>query len=70
MAETGDSGPVIILYGVIIRDKLASADANTLMAYRTVAYDLLEHATGPDADELRATLPDLEQAIIRASSRT
>lgn len=65
MAETG-SGNFVPLYGATIRDKCGSADLNTLLAYRTVAYDLLNNATGPDADDLRASLPDLEAAIHKA----
>jgi len=48
---------------VIIRDKCKSADGATLRAYKTVAEDLLKGATGPDADDLRASLKDLDAAL-------
>jgi hypothetical protein len=63
MAEYGGRGSGILLYGVIVRDRIKSADVDTLTAYRTVAHDLLHGASGPDADDLRAALGDLEGAI-------
>jgi hypothetical protein len=63
MAEYGGSGDIRLLYGVIIRDKCKSADLSTLQAYRTVANDLLKDSKGPSADDLRASLGDLEKAI-------
>jgi hypothetical protein len=63
MAEHGGRGNGIQLYGVILRDRIKSADVDTLTAYRTVAHDLLHGASGPDADDLRAALGDLEGAI-------
>jgi len=63
MVEYGGRGNGIQLYGVILRDRTKSADADTLKAYRTVAHDLLHGASGPDADDLRAALGDLEGAI-------
>jgi len=57
------SGGIVPLYGVIIRDKCKSADGATLRAYKTVAEDLLKGATGPDADDLRASLKDLDAAL-------
>jgi hypothetical protein len=63
MAELGGRGNGIQLYGVILRDRIKSADVGTLTAYRTVAHDLLHGASGPDADDLRAALRDLEGAI-------
>ena len=63
MAEHGGRGNGIQLYGVVLRDRIKSADINTLTAYRTVAHDLLHGASGPDADDLRAALGDLEGAI-------
>ena len=41
------SGTIRPLYGVIIRDKCKYADVNTLMAYKTVAEDLLEGSQRP-----------------------
>lgn len=63
MAELGGRGNGIQLYGVMLRDKIKSADVGTLTAYRTVAHDLLHGASGADADELRAALGDLDSAI-------
>ena len=63
MVEYGGRGNGIQLYGVVLRDRIKSADINTLTAYRTVAHDLLHGASGPDADDLRAALGDLEGAI-------
>ena len=63
MVEYGGRGNGIQLYGVILRDRIKSADVDTLTAYRTVAHDLLHGASGPDADDLRAALGDLEGAI-------
>lgn len=63
MAEHGGRGNGIQLYGVVLRDRIKSADINTLTAYRTVAHDLLHGASGPDADDLRVALGDLEGAI-------
>jgi hypothetical protein len=64
MAEygTGGNGNVRQLYGVIIRDKIKTANLETLQAYRVVANDLLKHNEGDDG-ELRASLADLEKAI-------
>jgi hypothetical protein len=57
---TGGSGKNRQLYGVIIRDKIQSADLATLQAYHVVAKDLLKDG---DDGELRASLADLEKAI-------
>ena len=57
------SGGIQPLYGVIIHDKCKTADLSTLKAYRTVAQDLLKGASGPGADDLRASLGDLDKAI-------
>jgi hypothetical protein len=58
-----ESGGIQPLYGVIIRDKCKMADVNTLKAYRTVANDLLKGASGPGANDLKASLGDLDKAI-------
>lgn len=58
----GGAGSNMLLYGVIIRDRIKSADLDTLNAYRTVAHDLLKHGHGDDG-HLRAALGDLETAI-------
>jgi hypothetical protein len=63
MAEPGGRGVNMQPYGVMIREKSKSADLNTLQAYRIVAHDLLKGASGPGADDLRASLDDLEKAI-------
>jgi len=57
------SGGIQPLYGVVIRDICKTADVSTLQAYRTVASDLLKGASGPGADELKASLGDLDKAI-------
>ena len=57
------SGPIRPLYGVIIRDKCKTADANTLKAYKTVAEDLLKDHEGPDAKDLKDSLKELDAAI-------
>jgi hypothetical protein len=57
------SGGIQPLYGVIIRDKCKTADLSTLQAYREVASDLLKGASGPAADELKASLIELDKAI-------
>jgi hypothetical protein len=65
MAETygrGSNGNGILLYGVMIRDKIKSANLDTLQAYRTVADDLLKSGDADDG-ELRASLADLDKAI-------
>jgi hypothetical protein len=57
------SGTIRPLYGVVIRDKCRTADLATLKAYHVVAKDLLKTNSGPEADDLRASLTDLEHAI-------
>jgi len=57
------SGGIQPLYGVIIHDKCQTADVSTLKAYRIVANDLLKGASGPAADELKASLVELDKAI-------
>ena len=57
------SGTIRPLYGIIIRDKCKYADVNTLSAYKTVAEDLLKDHTGPDADDLRDAVKELDKAI-------
>lgn len=69
MAEYGGSGDNRLLYGVIIRDKIKSANLSTLLAYRTVAHDLLKGGHGGDDGELRASLGDLDKAIADKQSK-
>lgn len=57
------SGGIQPLYGVVIRDKCQTADLSTLQAYQKVVKDLLQGASGPAADELKASLGDLDKAI-------
>ena len=57
------SGGIQPLSGVIIHDKCKTADLSMLHAYRTVANDLLKGASGPAADELKASLGELDKAI-------
>jgi len=54
------SGTIRPLYGVIIRDKCKYADLNTLMAYRTVAQDLLKDHQDKD---LADAVKELDHAI-------
>jgi hypothetical protein len=69
MAQTysggSGSGGIVPLYGVIIRDKCKTADGATLRAYKTVAEDMLKGASGADADDLRASLKDLDAALAK-----
>jgi hypothetical protein len=57
------SGPMVPLYGVIIRHKCKYADVTTLKAYKTVAEDLLKDYDGPDTKDLRDSLKELNAAI-------
>jgi hypothetical protein len=61
----GHSGGMRVLYGVIIRDKVKSADPATLRAYKIVGEDLLKDAKGGGADveELRAALKEVDKAL-------
>jgi hypothetical protein len=68
-----DRAPVAVsnppwLRGGIIRDKLTSANLETLMAYRTVGHDLAKGKDGNDGD-LRDALADLDKAIAAKQSR-
>jgi hypothetical protein len=63
------SGGIQPLYGVIIHDKCQTADVSTLKAYRTVANDLLKGASGPAADELKASVGELDKAIAAKESK-
>ena len=60
MATSGTMRP---FYGVIIRDKCKSANLETLKAYKVVGHDLLKDHHGPDADDLKSALGDLDKAI-------
>lgn len=64
MASSG-SGTIRPLYGIIIRDKCKSADLDTLKAYKVVGNDLLKGHSGADADDLKAALKELDQAIAK-----
>ena len=57
------SGTIRPLYGVIIRDKCKSADVDTLKAYKVVAEDMLKSHQGPDADDLKEAVKELDHAI-------
>jgi hypothetical protein len=61
LQPTGGNG--ILLYGVIIRDRIQSADLETLQAYQKVAHDLLSSGAHGDDGQLRASLADLDKAI-------
>jgi hypothetical protein len=62
MADTYGSGPRPF-YAVIIRDKCKTADHATLQAYKTVGHDLLKDHHGPDADELKKALGELDKTL-------
>jgi hypothetical protein len=62
-------GNGFLLYGMIIRDKIKSASLDTLLAYRTVANDLLKTGRDGDDGELRASLGDLDKAIAAKQSK-
>jgi hypothetical protein len=57
------SGPIRQFYGVVIRDKCKTSDLDTLMAYKTVAEDLLKDHDGPDAKDLADAVKDLDKVI-------
>ena len=59
----GYSGDIRLLYGPVIRDKAKTANLSVLQAYHTVAHDLLKDASGPEADDLKSSLGDLDKAI-------
>jgi hypothetical protein len=59
---TGGNGNGILLYGVIMRDKIKTASLETLLAYRTVGQDLAKGKDGHDGD-LHGALADLDKAI-------
>ena len=63
MAAYGGKGDNRLLYGVILRDKIKTANMDTLLAYRTVAHDLLSDNKGGHDEDLRAALVDLETAL-------
>jgi hypothetical protein len=62
MADTYGSGPRLF-YAVIIRDKCKTADHATLQAYKTVGHDLLKDHHGPEAEELKKALGDLDKTL-------
>jgi hypothetical protein len=59
---TGGNGNGILLYGVIMRDKIKSASLETLEAYSKVGHDLAKGTDGHDGD-LHGALADLDKAI-------
>ena len=54
------------LYGVTVRDRIKSANLETLKAYKIVAHDLLKTGDADDG-QLRAALGDLEKALATKS---
>jgi uncharacterized protein DUF1843 len=69
MAQLGTEGNGILLYGVTLRNKIKSADLDTLKAYQTVAKDLLASGGDGDDGELKASLADLDSAIAAKQSK-
>ena len=64
------SGGIQPLYGVVIRDKSKTVtDVETLMAYKVVAEDMLKGYYGKDAEDLRSSLSDLNQAIAKCAKK-
>jgi hypothetical protein len=59
------SGGLVPLYGVVIRDKCKTADHNTLKAYKTVAEDLITGASGPDVDDLKKAVAELDKVLAK-----
>jgi hypothetical protein len=59
------SGGMRQVYGCVIRDRIKTADPQTLRAYKIVGEDLLKDASGAheDAEDLRAALKDLDHAL-------
>jgi hypothetical protein len=62
MAQYGGGGVNRQLYGVIIRDKIKTANLETLIAYSKVGHDLAKGKDGHDGD-LDGALADLDKAI-------
>jgi hypothetical protein len=64
MAQYGSGGGGVSrqLYGVMIRDKIKTADLATLQAYSKVGHDLAKGKDGHDGD-LDGALADLDKAI-------
>jgi hypothetical protein len=68
-----DRAPVAVsnppgLRTLIIRDKIMSANLETLLAYRTVAQDLAKGKDGHDGD-VHGALADLDKAIAAKQSK-
>jgi hypothetical protein len=63
MAYSPSTGGIRPLYGVVIRDKCKTADPDTLKAYKKVAEDLLKDTSGPDADDLKKALAELDKVL-------
>jgi hypothetical protein len=61
-APAAASSPLGLRTAVIIRDKIMSANLETLTAYRTVGHDLAQGKDGNDGD-LHGALADLDKAI-------
>jgi hypothetical protein len=59
------SGGIRQVYGCVIRDRIKTADPQTLRAYKIVGEDLLKDATEPSeqVESLRAALKDLDHAL-------
>jgi hypothetical protein len=59
------SGGIRPFYGVIIRDKIKTANPETLRAYKTVAEDILKDAPSGQADvqDLRDAVKELDSAL-------
>jgi hypothetical protein len=54
------------LYGVTVRDRIKSANLETLKAYKIVAHDLLKTGDADDG-QLHAAIGDLDKAIAAKS---
>jgi len=62
MAESY-SGGIRPFYAVIIRDKCKTADTPTLRAYKTVGEDIAKDYPGPEGNDLRAALKELDAKL-------
>jgi len=63
MVVYGGIGDNRLLYGVIIRDKMKTADEPTLRAYLAVGKDLLKGPDVAEAGDLEAAVADLEKRL-------
>jgi len=64
-------GPTILLYGVMLREAIASADLETMRAFATVSSSMLENSgdlEAADLEEWKAAHQELLSAIAESAS--